>query len=323
MPLEIEIGTLASRAVRRVTTPGGVKRIATSMSQIQRDNQGGVIGWIVGGILKFGGFLLSAIWNLVAGALSWTLSQIWTWAIQTFHFVWYFDWNASDESIDATIEAQYQSLLTQAGGTLGSMVGWLIGGVVPGAFVMVFNEPLGVKILNDVGQEALEELAPRIGDLVRSTIRATTRHALLATYKRARNYMMGKNPVYAKSDSEIDEEYAARVDSGEMTLEQANEAIQKTKRVRDASKEGFQRKPWSFQKKFEEWRENNLPQWLQEPAEEFIEEMSEGIIEAGYVVANRLDAEFATQSLTAPAINGSQRIVKIDFNRNINQPSQT
>lgn len=323
MAMEIELGSLASRAVRKLTTPGGVKRIATSVGQIQKDSDGGILGWLIGGALKFGGFLLSGIWNLVAGGISWTLSQLWTWAIQTFHFVWYFDWNASDESIDQTIQAQYQALLTQAGGTLGAMVGWLIGGVIPGAFILVFNEPLGVKVLNDVGEEALEELAPLVGDLIRSTIRATTRHLLLSTYKRARNYLLGKNPLYAQTDDQIDETYAAKVDAGEMTIEQANEAIQKTKRVRDAAKEGFQRKPWTFQKKFEEWRESSLPSWLQEPAEEFIEEMSEGIIEAGYVVANRLDAEFAQQSITAPAINGSQRIVKIDFNRNVSPASQT
>lgn len=323
MAMEIELGSLASRAVRKLTTPGGVKRIATSVGQIQRNNNGGIIGWLIGGALKFGGFLLSGIWNLVAGGISWTLSQLWTWAIQTFHFVWYFDWNASDESIDQTIEAQYQALLTQAGGALGSMVGWLIGGVIPGLVVMVFNEPLGVKILNDVGEEALEEIAPVVGGLIRSTIRAATRHVLLATYKRARNYLLGKNPLYAKSDDQIDEEFAAKVDSGELSVEQANEAIEKAKRVRDSAKEGFQRKPWSFQKKFEEWREDNLPSWLQEPAEEFVEEMSEGIIEAGYVVANRLDAEFAEQALTAPAINGSQRIVRIDFNRNVSPSPQT
>lgn len=322
MPLEIELGTLASRAVRKTTTPGGIKRIATSFSQVQRNNQGGVIGWIVGGILKFGGFLLSGLWNIIAGGISWSLSQVWTWAIQTFHFVWYFDWNQTDEAIDQTIQAQYQSVLTQAGGTLGAMVGWLIGGVMPGVFIFVFNEPLGVKVLNDVGQEALEELAPLIGDLIRSTIRASTRHVLLSTYKRARNYLIGKNSLYAKTDSQIEEEYFNLVDEGKMTMEQANEAIEKTSRVRDAAAQGFQRKPWTFQKNFEDWRENNLPKWLQDPAEEFVEEMSEGIIEAGYVVANRLDAEFAKQSLTAPAINGSQRIVRIDFNRNTSPTPQ-
>lgn len=314
MALEIELGTLTSRVVRAATTPGGIKRIAISLSQ-KKEEPGGILGWIIGGIGKFFGFLFSKIIEAIVKFVPWALSTIWGWAVATFQFVWYFDWNMSDEKIDEQIKAQYTALLTQAGGTLGSMTGWLVGGVLPGVVLFVFNEALGVHVLNEVGEEALEELAPLLGALIRSTLRALTRHALLSTYKRARNYLVGKNPLYQYSESELDSQAAAKVASGEWNQQQATDWKEKTKRVQSASKDNFQRKPWTFQKQFEQWRENTFPDWAQEAAEEFVEEFSESVIESGYVVANSIDSYIAKQKLAAPAILGQQRIVSVTFNR--------
>lgn len=318
--MEIQLGTLASRVVRQATTPGGIKRIATSLSHQQKNNDGGIIGWIVGNIVKFGGFLISKIIDLVGKLISWSLATIWSWATQAFQFIWTFDWNMSDEKIDESIKSQYQALITQTGGALGAMAGWLVGGVLPGVVLFVFNEPLGVHVLNEVGEEALEELAPVIGGLIRSTLRTITRHAMLATYKRARNYLVGKNPLYQKSEDELKADAKAKVDSGQWTQQQANDYVEKTKRVQQASKDQFQRKPYTFQKQFEQWREDTFPDWAQDAAEEFVEEFSEAVIESGYVVANSIDSYVAKQKISAPAINGAQRIVKIDFNRQ-NTPS--
>lgn len=315
--MEIQLGSLLSRTVRAASTPGGIKRIATSIGGIKKNDDGGIIGWFVGAVLKFGGFLVSKIWNAIAGLVSWSLAAIWGWAVQSFQYIWYFDWNQSDESIDASIKAQYQALITQAGGALGSMMGWLVGGVIPGLVIFAFNEPLGVHVLNEVGEEALEELMPIMGGLIRSTLRTVTRHAMLATYKRAREYLIGNNPLYQYSENELNQQAAAKVSSGEWSQQQADDWKEKTKRVQSASKDKFQRKPWSFQKQFEEWRENTFPEWAQEAAEEFVEEFSEAVIEAGYVVANSIDSYAAKQKVTAPAILGPQRIVKIDFNRDI------
>lgn len=314
--MEIQLGNLASRAVRAATTPGGIKRIATGLSSQKKNSQGGILGWIIGGIARLGGFLIAKLWELVSKFVSWSLSTIWSWAVATFQYLWYFDWNMTDEKIDETIKSQYTALITQTGGVLGSMAGWLVGGVLPGTVLFVFNEPLGVHVLNEVGEEALEELAPVIGGLIRSTLRTLTRHAMLATYKRARNYLVGKNPLYQYSEDELKQQAAAKVSSGQWSQQQATDYIEKTKRVQQASKDNFQRKPWSFQKQFEQWRENTFPDWAQEAAEEFVEEFSEAVIESGYVVANSIDSYVAKQKVAAPAILGQQRIVSLTFNRN-------
>lgn len=332
--MQIELGSLLSRTKRKAFSKDGIKTIVAGFTAAveqkqDQDADGNIItraiGWIWGAATKALGWLVSHLWDWVKSVVSWSFTSIVQWVQQTFQFIWTFDWNQSDAEIDNQIEQNYNALLTQAGGTLGSALGWLVCGLAPGAVMFVFNEALGVYVLNHVGQEAIEEVLPQISSLLRSTARTVTRHAIMATYKRLRERMIGTSEVRSLSDDEIVKRWTDQLSTeegdGGLTLKQVQEGIEKTKRVRDAAQEGFQRKPWSFQKKFEEWKDANIPKRLRDAADEAIEEFSDSCLEAMYCVAGGLDAYVAMQRMTRSAILGNQTGVRIVFNRQL--PSST
>lgn len=325
MALTINASSLASRSIRSSI---GVRKISTSLASPQKNSSGGIIGWIMGGVTRFLGWALAGVWDLLKRFVSWSFSAIWGLCVSTFQFVWTFDWNQSDEQLDAYIKSQYQQLVVQAAGGLGQMMGWLVCGALPGVVMFAFNEALGAHILKEVGEEALEELIPVIGNLVQATLRTLGRQALVGTYKRLRSWLVGNNPMYTKSDEQLMQDlnasYSDRWKAGlypdaESAQAAAREAYEKQQKVRDAAKSGFERKPWSFQKAFEEWREDTFPEGWQDAVEEFVEEFSDACIEAGYVVAGSLDSYYAQSKIMAPAIVGNQQIVMIDFDRQLSQ----
>ena len=316
--MTIQLGDLVSRAKSELITQGGWRKIATGLSSPQTGGSGGggggVLGWIIG-LAKFTGWLLGKIWDGIKSLISWAWSTAVQWIQQTFNFLWYFDWNAPDEALDASIKAQYQSLITQAGGALGGTLGWLVGGLAPGAIIFMFNEPLGVHVLNEVGQEALDEVLPLIGGLIRSTLRVWTRHAITNTYKTFRKSVIASYEFKGFTDGQLQEAANNKIASGEWTQTQADDWLNTTKRIRDAANAGGQRKPWTFSEKFQEWRKQNLPEWLHNAAEEFVEEFSDAFWEGLACVAGSVDAHVAAQKLTAPSVLGQQSGVRITFNR--------
>lgn len=318
--MEIQLGSLLSRAASKASRSGGARQLLTGfgskLAVAGKSSPGGLGGWIWGLVKKAGGWLITKLWDWVTSFISWSFTSIVQWVQQTSQFIWTFDWAQSDAELDAAVKASYQGLLVQAAGTAGASLGWIVGGLGPGVLMFVFNVPLAIYMLNNSGQEMVEELLPQVGALIRSTLRTLTRHALVATYKRLRKRMVGANEFAPLTDAQIAARYKARVQAGQMSQAEANEQIERGKRIRDAAKNGFERQPWSFQKKFEEWREKYIPKNLQDAAEEFIDEFSDAFWEGLYVNASSVDQWVAQQRLARPAILGSQTGVKIQFNRN-------
>lgn len=322
MPLTIDASSLASRAVRASI---GSRKISTSLASPQKDDSGGIVSWIMGGVTRFLGWALAGVWDLIKRFVSWSFSAIWGLCVNTFQFVWSFDWNQSDAQLDQYIQNQYQQLTVQAAGGLGQAMGWLVCGALPGAVLFTFNEALGAHVLKEVGEEAMEELVPVIGGLIRATLRTLGRQALVGTYKRLRSWLVGNSSMYTIPDDELKRKLnkdffdTGQYETPEQAAAAAQPELEKRMRIREAAKQGFERKPWSFQKKFEEWREENFPPEWQDAIEEFVEEFSDACIEAGYVVAGSLDSYYAQSKIMAPAIVGNQQIVMIDFDRQLSQ----
>jgi hypothetical protein len=295
----------------------------SKLAVASKSSPGGLGGWIWGLVKQAGGWLISKLWSWVTSFISWSFTSIVQWIQQTVEFVWNFDWNQIDEQLDAQVKAGYQALLTQAAGTLGAALGWVVGGLGPGVLMFVFNVPLAIFMLNNSGQEMVEELLPQIGSLIRSTMRTVTRHALVSTYKRLRKRLIGANEFKPLTDSQIAARYNARVKAGQMSQAEANQAIEKGKQIRDAANRGFERQPWSFAKKAEEWKEKYIPKQLQDAAEEFADEFKGAFWEGLFINAASADEWIMKQRLARPAILGSQTGVRIQFNRDIATPTST
>lgn len=279
---DIKLGDLASRVIRESQVPGGIRRFAFNQYKEKKDEKGGLLGLIldVGG--KFFGFVSKAIF----GAASWSLTSLWNWICNGVQFIWSFDWNQSDESMDASLKTAWDGFGGILGGAFGNALGWLLPGLIAGQAMFQLNVPLAVYVLNEYGEEAMQEIAGNAAAVLRAGSNLLGKAIFNWGFQAIRGAIMGRESDIYLSDEQI----AQQVKDGTMT-----EAVgKKNKEGRDALKSANKRKPWSFALKWEEWREENLPEgFWQNFYEEFFEEFFEAIREAGSEICMSIEGFYA------------------------------
>lgn len=300
--MEIKLGDLSSRAVRKIVSEGGIRKFTLNAYE-RKDNDGNLLSTIFNAAKRFGNFIIKKFFEFT-GRFSWSLSAIWQGITTATQFIWNFDWNASDESLDASINQAMIGLAGTAGGFLGQALGWTACGLVPGAVVFAFNEPLGIHLLNTVGQEAFDELCSTAAVLVRQTFNTAARATFNFLYKKGRDLVMGRSYF-------TDEELAEKRKSGEMTADQ----VENAKKGRQAANAA--RKPWSFALKVEEWRESIPNEKIKAFLEELLEEAAQACIEAGYVLTQAADSFYAMAKRAGEALLGPDTTVEITLDRSL------
>jgi hypothetical protein len=178
---------------------------------------------------------------------------------------------------------------------------WLICGVAPTAAIAVFNEPLALYVLKNVGEEAAEEIAGYAANFIRLTLLKTVKSAFVEIYK---NYRSILRPA-ALGVAQL------LVNFGILL----QESVDKANKNRN--------EPWTFAGALEETIDEIKDPIQQAEAEEFWEELGEACIEAGYVVAGSLDFYFAQQKLANENILGNEKTVEILLNRESDDASTT
>lgn len=315
--MELKLGDLASRATRKVVVgnANGIRRFSLSGFGQKKDDDGNILSSAISAVFKFGGFLVAKLFEWGAGFLSWTFSGLWGLAVSAYQFIYNFNWNQSDEDLDQTAKQAWETLAGSVGGLAGNAVGWLACGILPGAAIFAFNEALGVHILNEVGQQALEDFCANAVPVVQGTFRAIAQTSVAFFYKKARAYWRKQQ----KSKQET--EWAQKMADGDMTQDQVNAARKK----RD--EEEKEAKPWSFALKVDEKVESIPNEAVKNFAQEFLEEFGDACIEAGYVVAGAIDSYVAKAKIANRTILGNDQTVEITFNRSLdpdppaNQPA--
>ncbi|MEH2170797.1 MAG: hypothetical protein V7K41_29930 [Nostoc sp.] len=286
MAISLELSELTSRAVR--SNVG--QRVIKGLESEEKKKDGGFLGKFFGGLVSLGGFLINAIGGFFQ--FSWT--TFWSWLVAAKQFIWNFNWNATDEQLEASIKAQWTALAGQLGGTLGNAFGYLACGILPGAVIAVFNEPLGAVVLAKVGEEFLEEFLENLGSLLNSALRLGTQILFTETYKNVRKLI--------KSNSAL---------VGKLFGKKVEKAVKAW-----GSKDS---KPWSFASATEDFLDKTFGEEgaMREFAEEFLEEADEACTEAGYVVANAVDTYLSTQMIAKQSVPplGHTRYVEITPNR--------
>lgn len=283
MPLQIIKSALRSRAVRSEI---GIRKIEPGV--LSRGTGLGELGsHIVNGLGKLLGFIVSSVINVA----SWGLTEIWSLIVQASTFVWNFNWNISDKDLDRQIKGQWDSFGSLLGGLAGNAFGWFSCGILPGASIFAFNRALGLYVLKEVGEEALEELAGNLSNVVRQSIRNVASQTFAWVFKNWRNWMKQPNNVFAKALF------------GD--------------RYKDVMKEwGKSGGPvWSFAKKVEDKVESISDPFWRNFVEEFLEEAWDGCVEAGFVVANSVESYLAMQKQSKNLILGPERLIEITPDR--------
>lgn len=294
MALTLELAKLGSRAVRKGIGSNGVRRFATSALSEKADDEGNIIERLWNGFTRFGGSLVSKVISALTTVISFSFTLLWSLTVSAVTFIWNFNWNTTDAELDASVQAGITAVAGTLGGTLGNALGFLACGAVPGALIFAFNEPLGLHVLEEVGEEALDELAGNVANLVRQVGNLALRATLGYLYKNIRK-------LWRQPDSAV----RARLIADGVT---SSEKIDKALAERN--------KPWSFASAFESAVDSIPNEALRNFTEEFFEELGDSCVEAGYVVANSVDTYLAAQQLAARNILGEEKTVEILLNRN-------
>jgi hypothetical protein len=106
-----------------------------------------------------------------------------------------FNWNESDQQLDAKVKAAERNLWSIAGGTLGTLAGTALCGVVPGAAIVRVN-PSKLAAIKEVDEELYEEMLPAIRNLVMATLRVGTTKTFTSIYKNSRRMLKSASPMF-------------------------------------------------------------------------------------------------------------------------------
>ena len=180
---------LANLVSRKARSEVGIRTIANNIVETTKDDKGNILSEIINIIGKIGTSLVKGLVSVLLAGLSLTWAFAWGLVVSAATFLVNFNWNISDAELDKQVEQSWSNLYSSLGATLGNATGWLVCGVLPAASMFMFNEFLGLYVLKNVGEEALEELAGNISILIKSLAGATTRSIFSYLFKTVRNIL--------------------------------------------------------------------------------------------------------------------------------------
>lgn len=284
MGISLAIKDFTSRQIRRSEIVGGLRKIKSTVALKRKDDS------LLGVAIRFGSSLLGNLGNLFKGVISWTFTALWSLIVAATSFVLNFDWNLSDRELDDRIKGSFNSLAGLLGGTLGTALGYITCGVLPGIGIFIFNEPLGLFVLQEVGEEFAEELAEKLSGLIRATFSSFRSASFFFLYKNVRNLWR-----------EGDEKLKQRLLKSGLKKEDIEKAINQ------------RNQPWVLSQKIEKRIESIKSPFWKAFTEEFFDEYGEACIEAGYVVARSIDEYIAKSKLASGAIQGDTQTIEVEF----------
>jgi hypothetical protein len=223
----------------------------------------------------------------------WTFSTIIGFLHSAKNFIWNFNWNASDKELDTQIQSTINALAGMAGGALGNIAGYTTCGIIPSAGLAVIAPEVGLYLLKEVGEEAVEEWAAYAATLIRQTFMAGSQIIFTKLFQSNRSLFNGwVNGLGQALDLVV---------PGNLSWNQYRE------QRRDGQLVSFAN--------FVEESIETLPPPLQAFFENFFEEAEDSCWEALYVVAGAADNWILQQRTAKEVILGAKRIVEVKPNR--------
>lgn len=244
----------------------------------ENDSEGNLIERLWNLAKGITGFLFKQAFSFVRKAFSFT--ALWGRIVNNVQFAINFDFGASDAALEAQLRGQWSAYAAQLGGVLGASLGWVLCGVVPGAILFKFNAALGAKVLAEVGEEGLDELAANVNALIQVGTRNLARAGFIRQFQNLRRWLnRPDHPAYGLLPQSLKDAWA-KGDS------------------------------WIISQQIENKIESLDNPTLENFVEEFWEELGDSCIEAGYVVANAIDTYLAERDGGQP-----EQVVEVTPNR--------
>lgn len=299
MTLSLSISSLRSRAIRAAATANtGIRRIAvnaTSTPENQDDP-------LYNGLEKFGQSLMKGTLSVFSNIFSFSWTKFWGQAVKASLFLLNFNWNISDKQLDDQIKQAEIALAGARGSLAGQSLGFAVCGLIPTATIAVFNEPLALYMMKELGEEAAEEISQSLANVINLQLQLQVRRGFTALFKNYRTLFRGAAIGFAQT----------LVNFG--VLDQ--ESVDKANKNRN--------QPWSIAGALEDTIERIKDPQEQAYAEEFWDEFQEACIEAGFIVAGAADSYFAQQKMaTQAAIGGDETTIELTFDRSIDATTTT
>lgn len=219
------------------------------------------------------------------------LSNIWSAAISTTHFLLNFNLNVTDDELDAQLLASIQGFYGLLGSAVGSATGFLVCGAIPGALSFAFNPGMGAALMKDLDEEGRAEVLGHVNGIARRAFQTLINAEIMNKFKSTRRFLK-KNPdnKFAQFMKRIlgEENFKKWGDSNRPSFTIAEDVIKKR----------IDRIPDPGQKQF---------------LENALEEFGDSCMEAGYIVANNFDSQLAAYSLMQRQILGKPVDVIVTF----------
>ncbi len=241
--------------------------------------------------------------KLLSTSLAVSLPTLWGYAVQSFYFLYNFDFNMSDEAIDRQSTSGISALAGSLGGFVGSSLGWLACGLAPATAIAAADPLKGLLAKKELTEEMIEELSQEMWTVINQASRQVARAAFLQSYKHARRWIKEKDSVQYKIATQIFGKEAIKnwgdgkkpfTISGQ--INQAIEDIGENQYVQTLlGKQGAEA----------------LENFLEEAVEEFID----SCIEAGFVLSSAYSVALMQQNQQRTLTFGEMRTVEIEFNR--------
>lgn len=228
---------------------------------------------------------------LVAGGIGFSVTQIVSVVTNTSNFIVNFDVNQTDEQLDELLKSKIESFYGTLGETVGSSLGYLVCGALPGAVAFAFNPTVGAAILQDIDDEARDEILGQVNSIARTAFQTIINAELANKFKSSRRFLK-KNPdnpfTKAVKDLMGAENFKKWGDSHNSSWTIHQDIVEKRiEAIKDKGKREF--------------------------FEEALEGFGDSCLESGYIVANNIDSQLAAQALMRQKLLGRQTEVKISF----------
>lgn len=120
----------------------------------------------------------------------WLISTLWGFIVTAVVTVMNFDWNASDEELDSQLNAALTQLASIAGSATGLTLGWVVCGAVAGSVVTKINPVAAATIIEELGEEAADEIIAAWISLIRAGLGIAFRGFLSWGYKNLRRFLL-------------------------------------------------------------------------------------------------------------------------------------
>ncbi|MGB3652949.1 MAG: hypothetical protein WBA41_17270 [Rivularia sp. (in: cyanobacteria)] len=289
MSLTLVVSAFKSRATRKAITGKGVRKFLPKAGSIAKKQPKSGIAKLWDGFAKFGVSLLKKVWEGLSSFVSWSASAIWGGIVAAKEFLFNFNWNPSDAQLDNDMKQAFSSLPGLAGGFLGKASGYLLCGALPGAVIFSFNEALGTQLFIELGEEALDELAGALANIIRASFAAIGQAAFAFSHKQIRTLWR-----------ESDDKFKKRLQKTGLKEQFVNEALAE------------RNKPFIIREKLDSAVESIKQKPLREFVENFLEEFDESCVEAGYVIAGGIDNYIAQQAVTKDIMNGKPQNIEVE-----------